>query len=37
MSLKNQNSTQHDKLVALVEKMLELQRKYHEARMDSDQ
>ena len=27
---------QHDKLVALVESMLELQKKYHEARMDRD-
>ncbi len=27
---------QHDKLVALVDSMLGLQRKYHEARMDSD-
>jgi hypothetical protein len=27
---------QHDKLVALVEKMLELQKKYHETRMESD-
>jgi hypothetical protein len=26
----------HDKLIALVEKMLELQRKYHDARMDRD-
>jgi len=26
----------HDKLVALVESMLELQKKYHEARMDRD-
>nr|QNO56322.1 hypothetical protein HFIEAGJK_00039 [Methanosarcinales archaeon ANME-1 ERB7] len=27
---------QHDKLVALVESMLELQKKYHDARMDQD-
>jgi hypothetical protein len=27
---------QHDKLVALVENMLELKRKYHEMRMDQD-
>ncbi|CAD6491416.1 MAG: N-6 DNA Methylase [Candidatus Argoarchaeum ethanivorans] len=27
---------QHDKLVALVDKMLELQKKYHEARMERD-
>ncbi len=27
---------QHDKLVALVESMLELQKRYHEARMDRD-
>ena len=27
---------QHDKLVALVESMLELKRKYHEMRMDQD-
>ena len=27
---------QHDKLVALVENMLELQKKYHEARMEQD-
>jgi len=27
---------QHDKLVSLVEKMLELQKKYHEARMERD-
>ena len=27
---------QHDKLVALVENMLELQKKYHETRMDRD-
>ena len=27
---------QHDKLVALVESMLEFQKKYHEAWMDSD-
>ena len=27
---------QHDKLVALVDKMLELQKKYHEARMEPD-
>jgi Cys-tRNA synthase (O-phospho-L-seryl-tRNA:Cys-tRNA synthase) len=27
---------QHDKLVALVESMLELQKKYHEARMEID-
>ncbi|NQE45766.1 hypothetical protein C5S31_07080, partial [ANME-1 cluster archaeon GoMg2] len=27
---------QHDKLVALVDNMLELQKKYHEARMDRD-
>ncbi|MBE9595034.1 MAG: hypothetical protein IMF19_16325 [Proteobacteria bacterium] len=27
---------QHDKLVALVENMLELNKKYHEARMDRD-
>ena len=26
----------HDKLVALVDNMLELQKKYHEARMDRD-
>ena len=33
------NSTekaQHDKLVSLVDTMLELQNKYHEARMDRD-
>ena len=28
---------QHDKLVALVDNMLELQKKYHEARMEQDQ
>ncbi|MCD4713094.1 MAG: N-6 DNA methylase, partial [Clostridiales bacterium] len=28
--------TQHDKLVALVDNMLELQKKYHEARMERD-
>jgi hypothetical protein len=28
--------TQHDKLVALVDNMLELQKKYHEARMELD-
>jgi hypothetical protein len=28
--------TQHDKLVALVESMLELQKKHHEARMERD-
>jgi hypothetical protein len=27
---------QHDKLVALVDNMLELQKKYHEARMEQD-
>jgi hypothetical protein len=27
---------QHDKLVALVENMLELQKKYHETRMEQD-
>jgi hypothetical protein len=27
---------QHDKLVALVDNMLELQNKYHEARMEQD-
>jgi hypothetical protein len=27
---------QHDKLVALVESMLELQKKYHDARMERD-
>jgi len=27
---------QHDKLVALVDNMLELQKKHHEARMDRD-
>jgi hypothetical protein len=27
---------QHDKLVALVENMLELQKKYHDARMERD-
>ena len=27
---------QHDKLVALVDNMLELQKKYHEARMEID-
>ncbi|MCK4733059.1 MAG: hypothetical protein KAT65_11445, partial [Methanophagales archaeon] len=27
---------QHDKLVALVEKMLELQKKYHDTRMERD-
>jgi len=27
---------QHDKLVSRVEKMLELQKKYHEARMERD-
>ena len=27
---------QHDKLVALVDNMLELQKKYHEARMERD-
>ena len=27
---------QHDKLVALVESMLELQKKHHEARMERD-
>jgi hypothetical protein len=27
---------QHDKLVALVENMLEQQKKYHEARMEHD-
>ncbi|MEA1999557.1 MAG: hypothetical protein U9N61_09610 [Euryarchaeota archaeon] len=27
---------QHDKLVALVENMLELQKKHHEARVDRD-
>ena len=27
---------QHDKLVALVESMLELRKKYHEARMEQD-
>jgi Cys-tRNA synthase (O-phospho-L-seryl-tRNA:Cys-tRNA synthase) len=27
---------QHDKLVALVESMLELQKKHHETRMDRD-
>ncbi len=27
---------QHDKLVALVDDMLELQKKYHEARMERD-
>jgi hypothetical protein len=27
---------QHDKLVALVENMLELQKRYHEARMERD-
>jgi hypothetical protein len=27
---------QHDKLVALVDGMLELQKKYHEARMEQD-
>jgi len=27
---------QHDKLVALVESMLELQKKYHEMRMEQD-
>jgi hypothetical protein len=27
---------QHDKLVALVESMLELQKKHHEARMEQD-
>ena len=29
-------NAQHDKLVALVDNMLELQKKYHEARMDRD-
>jgi len=33
---KNQNSAKHDKLVFLVDNMLELRRKYHEARMDRD-
>jgi Cys-tRNA synthase (O-phospho-L-seryl-tRNA:Cys-tRNA synthase) len=27
---------QHDKLVALVESMLELQKKYHDAKMEGD-
>ncbi|MCK4398554.1 MAG: hypothetical protein KAV25_06145 [Methanophagales archaeon] len=27
---------QHDKLVALVDNMLELQKKYHDARMERD-
>ena len=27
---------QHDKLVALVDNMLEFQKKYHEARMERD-
>ena len=37
--IESSNSTekaQHDKLVALVENMLELQKKYHEARMERD-
>jgi hypothetical protein len=33
---KNQNSAKHDKLVALVDNMLELQKKYHDARMERD-
>ena len=28
--------SQHDKIVALVDNMLELQKKYHEARMEPD-
>ena len=28
--------TQHDKLVALVDTMLELQKKYHDAKMEQD-
>ncbi len=28
--------TQHDKLVALVDTMLELQKKYHDVRMEQD-
>jgi hypothetical protein len=31
-----EDKTKHDKLVALVDNMLELQKKYHEARMDRD-
>ena len=33
---KNQNRAQHDKLVALVDSMLELQKKYHNTRMEQD-
>jgi len=32
----SEEKTQHDKLVALEDNMLELQKKYHEARMDLD-
>ena len=38
-AINSSNSTekaQHDKLVSLVENMLELQKKYHSARMDRD-
>ncbi|MGB7533827.1 MAG: hypothetical protein WA977_12785 [Halobacteriota archaeon] len=31
-----EDKAQHDKLVALVDNMLELQKKYHETRMDRD-
>jgi hypothetical protein len=34
--LKPKRKRQHDKLVALVDNMLELQKKYHDARMDQD-
>jgi len=34
--LDQDEKAQHDKLVALVDNMLELQRKYHEARMERD-
>ena len=37
INLKNPSEkAQHDKLIALVENMLELKKKYHEAKMDQD-
>ena len=37
MNLESQTEkAQHDKLVALVESMLELQKKHHDARMERD-
>ena len=33
---KNQNSAKHDKLVFLVDNLLELQKKHHDAKMEQD-